>query len=437
MIRPTRRLISLAALSLPLSVALVWFNESLWVLAVLFPAALMVLAAADAPSWGVRRGLTAAVKPATTPFYIDEPNAIDVTLTAGKGAAGKRFTILLELDGPATAPSAAAIADASGIARANIPVQVARRGEIACPALWVRWTSPLRLNTHVVRLPINLTVPAIPNIAAVRRAAILHARQGAVFGIKPQDQQGDGSDFDSLREYRPGMNLRAIDWKHSARHLQLVSKEFRIEQNHHVVIALDTGYLMREPMAGVAKLDRAINASLILAYQALAEGDRVALFAFDAQVRLSRPPVSGVKAFPKIQQAFSGLDYSAEETNFTLGLTALMAALNRRALVVILTDFVDTIQAEIMIENVQRLAKRHLVMFVPLKDVALEGLAAQTPASLVDAAKSMTAIDMLRERRVVLERLLRFGVNAFEADPQKFDSALVSRYLAVKRRELI
>ncbi len=437
MIRPTRLLIALVAAALPLSVGLVWFREGLWVVAAAYIASVLLLAIIDARSSRLMSRMKVNVQP-TGHFYIDEPNEIRFALDGGRLARNLAVDAVIDTDTEIATSAALTITfDEAGKANLEMPIQIARRGQVKIETLWLRWRSGLGLNSHVLRVPLNLAIPALPNIAAVRRAAVTYSRRGALFGLKAQQQQGDGSDFDSLREYAPGMNLRAIHWKHSARHRELVTKEFRIEQNHHIIIALDTGYLMREPLKGVAKLDRAINASLILAYQALAEGDRVGIFAFDATVRLFQAPVAGPRSFPQIQKALSALDYSHEETNFTLGLSALMGQLHRRALIIIFTDYVDTVTAELMIENVQRLSKRHLVMFVALKDVGIEETVGAKPTTLEAAAKAITAADFVRERRIVIERLTRLGVSALDVNPEGFDSAVINNYLKIKRREMI
>src|SRR6185312_3335757 len=108
----------------------------------------------------------------------------------------------------------------------------------------------------------------------------------AMFGLKAQLETGDGSEFHALRELVTGMDRRTIDWKQSARHMKLLAKEFRTERNHPVIFAIDTGRLMCEPLQGAPRLDRAINASLLMAFVSLKLGDRVGLFGFDIRPTL-------------------------------------------------------------------------------------------------------------------------------------------------------
>jgi uncharacterized protein (DUF58 family) len=281
-------------------------------------------------------------------------------------------------------------------------------------------------------------VDVVPNTRAVKAAALRYfSSREFLAGLKVERYLGDGSEFDALREYVPGMDHRAIDWKSSARHRKLLCTEFRAERNHQVVFAVDTGHLMSEPVGGVPKVDHAINAALLLAYVALRTGDRVGLYGFDEKVRGYSEPQGGAGGFLRLQAASADLEYTTSETNFTLGLAELSLRLRRRSLVVLLTDFVDTVTAELMLENLDRLARRHLVVFVTLRDPGLDAVAAAPPRSSADLYRAVVAHDLVREREVVLRRLRRMGVASIDSAPALVSTQLVNRYLEIKRREMI
>jgi uncharacterized protein (DUF58 family) len=228
-----------------------------------------------------------------------------------------------------------------------------------------------------------------------------------------------------------------MDWKSSARHRKLLVQNFRAERNHQVVLAVDTGHLMAEPLEGVPRLDHAINSALLLAYFGLRTGDRVGLYGFDAEVRSWTEPQGGLAAFHRLQAASTALEYGAAETNFTLGLAELSARLRRRSLVIVLTDFVDVVSAELMIENLDRLGRRHLVVFVTLRDPGLARVAAAPPATSLSLYRAVVAADLERERELVLRRLRRLGIATIDAAPAEVSLQLLNRYLDIKRREAI
>ena len=156
------------------------------------------------------------------------------------------------------------------------------------------------------------------------------------------------------------------------------------------------------------------------------------MFAFDSRPRLSSAPSSGVGAFPALQRLASRLDYSTEETNFTLGLSKLSADVRRRSLIVVFTDIADPTSAELMIENIGRLAKKHLILFVAIRDQELDDLTTAAPERMMDATRSVIAHSLLQEREVVLARLERLGVDLVDAPAASLGPDLLNHYLEVK-----
>jgi uncharacterized protein (DUF58 family) len=187
----------------------------------------------------------------------------------------------------------------------------------------------------------------------------------------------------------------------------------------------------------VPRIDRALNGALLLAYVSLRLGDRVGIFGFDSKPRLFSGVLSGAGAFPHLQRLAARLDYSTEETNFTLGLTQLGASLERRSLVVVFTDFADTTSAELMLENVARLLRRHLVLFVVMRDEELDSIARREPKEADDVSRAVTAEALLVQRDLVETRLRRLGAHIVDAPADRVGPSLISAYLDLKRRDLL
>ena len=325
----------------------------------------------------------------------------------------------------------------NGQGEAELRITPLRRGDGRIETLWSRWSGPLGLAWVQRRDALDRPLAVTPNIAGVRDAALRLFSRDAMLGVKAQLETGEGSEFHALKEFQTGMDIRAIDWKQSARHGKLVGREYHSERNHPIMLALDTGRLMCAPLQGIARIDHVINAALLMAFVSLKLGDRVGLFAFDARPRISSGPASGAGAFPLLQKLAAGIDYSTEETNFTLGLTTLAGQLNRRALVVIFTDFADPTSAQLMLENVGRLLRTHLVMFVVLRDLELEELADRQPEEADDISRAVIAGSLLQQREAVLGRLRRAGAQIVEATPDQLGPDLVNTYLDAKRRDLL
>ena len=435
--RPTLRSVILFGSGIPLSLALVVVDQSLWPLGLAYLGLAIILTGADglrALPWG---GLDVRTDPLRT-LYIGDTETLDITLSAADGSPATTVEVACDVGSNLeTPPLHSAFLVAGQQIRLSIPLMPKRRGIAQVHRLWLRWRGPLGLTLSQRVHPISAEVPIVPNVRAVRHEAIRLPSLDALFGVKPQSQQGEGSEFEALRDYVPGLNHRSIDWKHSARHHTLLCKEFRAERNHQIILAFDTGQLMSELVNGIPKLDHAINAGLLLGYTSLRSGDRIGLFAFDSEVRLSAEPVGGVHNFGSLLRTSAELEYQHEETNFTLGLTDLLGQLKRRSLVILQTEFVDTVTAELMLENLERFAARHLVVFVTLRDSSLYSTVDALPRTVDDMTRSVVANDLIRERMIVFERLRRLGVLCLDAPSEKIGIELVNRYIEIKRNELI
>jgi uncharacterized protein (DUF58 family) len=438
--RPTLRCLIVFLAGVPLSLGAVAIHPRLWTVWLAYLGAALTLAGLDALLALPRRRLRITAR-VPEQVFIGETGTAVIELVAGR--RGAALELVAELDDDlAPQPPARAVLQTAGPgqpARARVELALAprRRGDHALRAVHARWTGPLGLIEQRVAVPIDKRIGVVPNLGAVRAVALrMFSDHNFMAGLKVEKFLGDGSEFEALREFVPGLDHRAIDWKSSARHRKLLCQEFRAERNHQVVLAVDAGQLMSEPVAGVPKLDHAINAAILLGWFCLRTGDRVGLLGFDERVRQWAEPAGGMHTFHRLQAMSAEIDYRRVETNYTLTLAELSTRLRRRSLVVLFTDFLDTVTAELMIDNVTRLARRHLVLFVAVRDPSLETRSLAPPRSLATLHEAVVAGDFARERHVVLERLRRAGAHCIDSAPASFSMALVNRYLDIKRREL-
>jgi len=437
MIRPTPFALLIFAAGIPLALLIVVYNPGLWALSFDYALLALIIGISDFAlccPWRLLNIRTSV----PDRLYIGEKSSTTLSVAAGGFRRTIRFEAIAEQRGDIE-PSeiTTGVIPPGGETRIALPVIPRRRGRVHVDQIWLRWRGPLSLVEFIRRIPVERTIEVVPNVRGVHGTALQFFVQEAIYGIKAQVQKGEGAEFEALREYSPGQDNRFIDWKHSARHRKLLSKEFRTERNHQVIMAFDTGYLMLEPVDGMARLDHAINAGLVLAWVSLQGGDLVGTYGFDARVRQYMAPVRGISGFSRLQRATAELDYHHQETNFTLGLAELNTRLKRRALVILFTDFVDTITAELLIESMQRVANRHLVVFVTQRGSLLQRAVDTAPTRFADVAQAVIAHDFLRERSIVFERLERLGIHCLDVPSRGLPVALINRYLLIKQRGLI
>jgi uncharacterized protein (DUF58 family) len=437
MIYPTSRAVALTALGALIVLPVGFASASSWWIGPAWIGVMLALILVDAigGAWPGRAAVSLTA-PTLAPSGGRADIGLDVHFPRGGAPRSVEGTIdadpLVRLS-----PTRALCAVRARSGRLSFDMQTVRRGEARLRRFWLRWRGPLGLLWKQQARDLDNTIAIVPDTLAVKDEAIRLFSRTALHGLKPQKDRSDGSEFDALTEYMPGMDRRAIDWKHSARHHKLLAKEYQADRNDHIVFAIDAGRLMCEPLAGQPRIDRALNAALMLAYVGLRMGDRVGMFVFDSKPRLMTPTVAGTAAFRILQRLTASVDYSSEETNFTLALSELAGALKRRSLIVVFTDFVDTTSAELMIENLGRLLKRHHVLFVAFRDAELEAMRASEPATADDVSRAVIANALLKERTLVVSRLQRLGADILDPPLERLGVALLNAYLAIKRRRAV
>lgn len=422
-----------------------------WILGALWIGAWVIVVAADA---------LLAPSLAPSPIGLAAPDTlavgsrIELPLGADPAPAARRVQWHLELDGVLEAEIPSGELPGARLDSVSIALRARQRGGSRLRAVHLRWTGPLGLAWRFRIDRMEQRIKVLPDLGLVQ-TAVLAAPLGAS-GAQRSRLVGDGSEFEALREFQVGHDPRAMDWKATARHRRLMVREFRAERDQQVVLAIDTGHLMREPRAAfdpttpvaegegkgddpmaMSGLDHAIHAALAVARAALMQGDRVGLLAFDAKPRAFLPASRDPGTISRITSACAELDYTQEETNFTLGVTELTRRFRRRSFVLVMTDFVDTITAELMVDNLTRMAQRHLVVFATFRDATRARFVAAPPERIEDVHRALVADRLHRERQEVLQRLRNRGVRCIEVSAGQLVGAAVQRYISLMQQEKV
>ncbi|SFF53525.1 Uncharacterized conserved protein, DUF58 family, contains vWF domain [Dyella marensis] len=307
------------------------------------------------------------------------------------------------------------------------------RGRFDFAGTHLRLHSPWRLWTQrrTVGEPAGLRV--YPNFAPLARMAGLSVEVASrSVGARLQRRRGEGTEFHELRDYRIGDSLRKIDWKATARVARLVSREYRDERNQQVVLLLDCGRRMLAQDDRLAHFDHVLNASLALAYIALRQGDSVGMLACAGEDLRWMPPQQGNGGMDMLLGAGYDLQPQAVATDYLAAASALQARQRRRAFVVLVTNVRDEDDEELRMA-VRLLSRRHLVLVVSLRELALDQAAANVDHELDTAIRAAAAMDYLAQRDAMHDALRRAGVAMLDVSCSELSGVLVERYLAVKR----
>jgi len=306
-----------------------------------------------------------------------------------------------------------------------------RRGDRRCEALAVRSLGPLGLAARQRTLPLPARLRVLPPFHSRKHLPSKLSRLRELDGRTSLRVRGQGTEFDSLRDYVIGDDVRSIDWRATARRQQVVVRTWRPERDRRVLIVLDTSRTSAARIGDEPRLDAAMDAALLLAALAARAGDRVDLLAVDRQVRARVEGASRNELLPALVDAMAPLEADLVEADWTAIVGAVRARLTQRALVVLLTTLDSAAVEEGLLPVLSQLTSRHLVLLASVTDPALAEMAAgRTDAYQVYGAAAATRT--LLERDAIVAELRRFGVEVVWGEPEHLPPRLADRYLELK-----
>lgn len=321
---------------------------------------------------------------------------------------------------------------ARGWADLHYRLRAVSRGNLEFDPIDLRVASPLRLWQRRVRARTPATLRVYPNFAALAGYALLATdHRLADVGILQRRRRGEGMDFDQLREYREGDSQRKIDWKASQRMNKLISRDYQDERDQQILFLIDCGRRMRARDDDCSHFDHALDATLLLAYVGLRQGDSVGLMTMSGDERFLAPHRSR-DMVNRILNAVYDLQPGMLTTDYYRAAVALGTRLRKRALVVIVSNLRDE-DDDTLLPALRLLQKRHLVLFASLREKALDD-AVLLPVDGYEAALThAAAIDYRLQRDAAFRRLKFANVVCLDVPPQRLAVSLVNQYLEVKR----
>lgn len=312
-----------------------------------------------------------------------------------------------------------------------------RRGAHQLGDLWLRSPSRLGFWLRQARLPAAKDVRVYPDLLQVRTwdLMVLQERDSLSRAVR---QRGGESEFERLREYTQDDDVRHIDWRATARHRNVIAREYQLERDQNVVFVLDLGRLMTaqsDGPGGLSHLDHALNATLMLAHVAARAGDHVGFVAFDANLRTFLPPAGGPHATRRIIQECYDLFPSLVEPDYRAVFTQLRRRLRKRALVVLFTQVLDDATRQTLLPLIRGLTPTHLPLCVLFRDASVEALVDPQLGGELDLYTRGPAAAELQWRDRLAEDMRRAGAMVLHVRPAELTGQLIQRYLAVKRRQ--
>ena len=324
------------------------------------------------------------------------------------------------------------------------------RGDWQTGWLYLRYRSGLGLAERWARAPLTQTVRVYPALRTGEEQQIFLSRSRQIdLQLRQARLRGLGRDFESLREYREGDDLRDICWTATARRGGLITRQYQTERSQAVWIVLDCGRLMRSRVrvaAGLAggaednphsKLDYACTTAVALAQLALFSGDRVGLLAYGQSIQQRLLPGRGAAHLRQLIECLALVKAESGEADHLRATAALNRLQPRRSLILWITDLAETAMRPEVIDGAMQLLRRHVLLFVAMAQPEVESIAQARPKNVDQMFRAAAAQEMAGRREVLLARLHEHGALTLDLNPEALTSSVLNQYLAVKERAMI
>jgi uncharacterized protein (DUF58 family) len=358
-------------------------------------------------------------------------------------------------------------------AKLRYRIEPRERGDWKSGWLYLRYRSGLGLVERWARAPLTQTVRVYPALRTGEEQQIFLARSRQIdLQLRQARQRGLGRDFESLREYREGDDLRDICWTATARRGSLVTRQYQTERSQPVWLVLDCGRLMRSRVAiggqaggalaarppaaqtdvtaGLfsatpasderrvhAKLDHACTTAVAMAQLALYSGDRVGLLAYGQSVQQRLLPSRGAAHLRQLIESLAQLRAEPSEADHLRATATLNRLQPRRSLILWITDLAETAMRPEVIDGALQLLRRHVLLFVAMAQPEVEQIAAARPKNVEQMFRAAAAQEMAGRRELMLARLHEQGALTLDLTPDALTSTVLNQYLTVKERAMV
>lgn len=407
---------------------------------VLFPAWTTVLLVTGALLLFLVIDLVLAASPAKVTLERRQPpnvtleSSVTATLTVTNGSRRRLRAVVRD----AWQPSAGADKAVQSLAvppaerrRMTVTLSPSRRGDLESPHVTIRSLGPLGLAARQRTRPLPGKLRVLPPFHSKRHLPSKLRKLRELDGRAAVQIRGAGTEFDSLRDYVRGDDVRSIDWRATARRTSVVVRTWRPERDRRVVIVLDTSRTAAARIADEPRLDTGIEAALLLAVLAERGGDRVDFLAYDRRLRARVESASKGNLLGQLVQAMAPLDAELIELDWQQIPGQVRAVSAHRSLVVLLTALDGGAPEEGVLPLVARLATQHVVVVASVRDPLLDAMKEErTTASQVFRAAA--AERALLERAAVSNQLRQLGAEVVDAHPLELPPMLADAYIRLK-----
>ncbi len=317
-------------------------------------------------------------------------------------------------------------------------VRPTRRGEYNFGAVNVFVSNVFGFVARRFQFDANKIVPVYPSYLQMRKYELYaisnHLKE---LGIKKIRKMGQNNEFEQIREYVQGDDIRQLNWKATARKNSLMLNQFQDEKSQQIYSVIDKGRVMKMPFANMTLLDYAINASLVISNIAIQKSDKAGLITFNTKVNTSLAADNRAGQMSQILEVLYNQKTAYKESDYEALFVNLRVKIKQRSLIFLYTNFESLASLERQLPYFRNIAKQHLVVVIFFENTELTDLTNLKTTNVEDIYVKTIAQKFMYEKKLIVKELAKYGIHSILTKPQDLTINTINKYLEMKARNMI
>lgn len=313
-----------------------------------------------------------------------------------------------------------------------------QRGEYHFGSLNVYVSSPLGFVSRRFRFQKDASLPSYPSFIHLRKYELMAIQSEFLLGgIKKIRKLGHTMEFEQIKEYVPGDDIRTINWKATSKTNRLMVNQFQDEKAQRIFMLIDTGRTMKMPFKGLSLLDYSINATMALSHIILKKGDRAGMMTFSKKTENKIAADNKSGQLRKISEALYNIKTDFFESDFNRLYQDVKYSLNQRSLILLFTNFETLDSLNRQLKYLRGIAKNHLLVVVFFKNSELQTLINKNPESMQEIYDEIIAEKFEFEKKLIIQELKKYGIYTVYTLPENLNIDVINKYLEIKARGIL
>ena len=312
------------------------------------------------------------------------------------------------------------------------------RGEYSFGNLNVFAESPLGLVSRRFTFQKDAMLPSYPSFIHLRKYELMALQNEFLLGgIKKVRKLGHTMEFEQIKEYVPGDDVRTINWKATSKRNQLMVNQFQDEKSQRIFMLIDTGRTMQMPFNGLSLLDYSINATMALSHIILKKNDRAGMMTFSkkAENKIAADNKSG--QLKKISQMLYNVQTNFYESDFNRLYQDVKFTIGQRSLILLFTNFETLDAVNRQMKYLRGIAKNHLLVIVFFKNSELQKVINSNPKNIQEVYDEIIAEKFEYEKKLIIQELRKYGIYSLYTLPENLNIEVINKYLEIKARGIL